>query len=614
MFLVAGLAVAGLVGIAAAFYFSIRSGNRGDKRLRSAGAGRAGADRHPGSRTTTARPDLNGHPRRTAGGSGPVTTFRPAASPRPYRPKADTGPDPVADFDQVPAGDRRAAPGAAATRGGNRRSGTRTAEPVAARRLGDTQALPEDPWPGDAEAGSPWPGDSWPDDSLPGDPTATDPKLGAAGRGAAETRPTAKMGKPRRRVGFRKGADLDEELWPAESFGGVSDEQFWDDMASDKPLATTARTAQQDPPARKRLSSPPTGAGLITGPAAGLDTGPATNPQAVQAQADDRKRDDRGPGGGRRGRHPAPRPAPDPAAERTAIQPAYAATQPVQSMKPPLPGATQPVRVAASSSQTMSATSRPGAGSPPRETATPPRGTAAQPRETATPQRGTAAQPRETATPPRGTAAQPRGAASQPRGAGTQPTETRRRRPSSAEEDPLTSSAFSLRPSGPVDGRSSLRARNGSTDPYDTGGSTGSHGGTSPYPYPAPSYGDTSSATQTMSTPPYGQDYGNGNGHSAAPTSEPRRRNGTGSHARPEGTGNGTRPVRPAYPRDSHQANGNGGNQGSGGYPGNGSYPANPYPGSAYPGSAYPGNGHRGNGHRAPYDPRDDYRRLTHQH
>ena len=68
MFLVAGLAVAGLVGIAAAFYFSIRSGNRGDKRLRSAGAGRAGADRHPGSRTTTARPDLNGHPRRTAAG------------------------------------------------------------------------------------------------------------------------------------------------------------------------------------------------------------------------------------------------------------------------------------------------------------------------------------------------------------------------------------------------------------------------------------------------------------------------------------------------------------------------------------------------------------------
>src|SRR2546423_5313579 len=81
MFLVAGLAVAGLVGIAAAFYFSIRSGNRGDKRLRPAGADRAEVARRPGNRTTSA--------------SGPVTTFRPAASPRSYRAKADTGPDPV---------------------------------------------------------------------------------------------------------------------------------------------------------------------------------------------------------------------------------------------------------------------------------------------------------------------------------------------------------------------------------------------------------------------------------------------------------------------------------------------------------------------------------------
>jgi hypothetical protein len=561
MFLVAGLAVAGLVGIAAAFYFSIRSGNRGDKRLRSAGAGRAGAARRPEGRNSTARPDLtrpdlNGHPRRTSNGTGPVTTFRPAAvSPRTTRAKADTGPDPVADFDQVLAGDRRAAPGATATRGGSR-------------------------WPGDADAdaeGS-WSEDSWPDDLMPGGPSATDPRLGAAGRGAGETRPaarlsrdahaagdTARTAKPRRRVGFRKGADLDEELWPTESFGGVSDEQFWDDLASDKPLATTARTAQPDPPGRNRLSGPPARAGLPTGsgtgPAAGLDTGPATDPQAVQAQAADRKRDDRASGGGRRGSgtgaYPAPRAGTDPAAERTAIHPAYAATQPVQSMatqpvqsmatqpvqsmKPPVPGATRPVRAAASSSQPMSATS----------------------------QAGTGGQPREAAAPPRGTT--------------TQPAETRRRRPS-AEEDPLTSAAFSLRPSGPVDGRSSRRARN--ADSYETGGSTGSRGGTSPYPYPAPSYDDPSSATQAMSPPPYGQSHGRGNS-----AGEPRRQNGTGSHARPEGTGESTRPARPVYPQDSHQATGS--YQGTGGYP---------------------GNGHRGNGHRAPYDPRDDYRRLTHQH
>src|SRR5215475_15232393 len=62
MFLVAGLVVAGLVGIAAAFYFSIRSGNRGGKRLRSA-------------RPDLSRPDLSGRPRRTADGGRPVTTF-----------------------------------------------------------------------------------------------------------------------------------------------------------------------------------------------------------------------------------------------------------------------------------------------------------------------------------------------------------------------------------------------------------------------------------------------------------------------------------------------------------------------------------------------------------
>src|SRR6185437_5238623 len=417
-----------LVGIAAAFYFSIRSSNRGDKRLRSA-------------RPDLSRPNLNGRTRRTADDGRPLTTFTPAASPRPRR--AETA---------------------------------RTAEPVGARRLADTQALPEDPWPGDAEAGSPWPDDAWPDDLMPGDPTVTDPNLGTAALEADETRPivTTAAAKPRRRKGFRKGADLDEELWPAESFGGVSDEQFWDDLASDKPLASTARTAQQEPPSRNRLSGPAPGAGRLTGPAAdptpGLDTGAATGPQTVQPPAGDRKRDERGPGGGRRGRYPAPRTASDPTAERTAIQPSYAATQPVRGMKPPVPGVTQPVRVAA----------------------TPPRGTAAQPRATA-----------------------------------TQPPETRRRRPSSAEEDPLTSAAFSLRPSGPVDGRSALRARNGSSDRFDTGAS--------PYPYSTPSYG---------------------NGSPAAPAGEPRRRNGHGSHARPEDPGDGTRPARQAYPRGSHQASG----------------------------------------------------------
>ncbi len=277
MFLVAGLALAGLAGIAAAFYFSIRSGNRGSKRLRSAGAGRADAGRLPGSRGgRTARPDRTDNGRRAA--------------------RSGTGPDPVPDFgDQVPASGRRGGPGGPAARL------TREAH-------------------------------------------------------AAET------AKSRRRVGFRKGADLDEELWPTEAFGGVSDEQFWDDLASDKPLTTTARTAQQDPGTRNRP----------------LDAGPATDPQSVQA-GDDRKRngatrdnapredrkrdgmprDERGRGEARRGpgsgAYPGPRTAPSPATERTAIQPAHAAPSPATERTaiqpadaaPPQHGAPAPGRHAA---------------------------------------------------------------------------------------------------------------------------------------------------------------------------------------------------------------------------------------------------------------------------
>jgi len=67
------------------------------------------------------------------------------------------------------------------------------------------------------------------------------------------------------RMGWLKRADRDAEMWPEETFGGVSDEQFWDDMSSDKPLATTARTAQppegeprrRPAPAEGRLAAPP---------------------------------------------------------------------------------------------------------------------------------------------------------------------------------------------------------------------------------------------------------------------------------------------------------------------------------------------------------------------
>ena len=192
----------------------------------------------------------------------------------------------------------------------------------------------------------------------------------------------------------------------------------------------------------------------------------------------------------------------------------------------------------------------------------------------------------------------PMSAASQPLRAADQPAETRgrRRASSSADEDPLTSAAFSLRTSGPVDGRSSLR-------------SSPSNSGTS--------YGDPSSATQATNTPPYGENYGYGSGGPAAQPGDPGRPNGTRSHARHGDNGEGTRAARQAYPQDDYHGTGSyqTGRNPTGGYPA-GRHQGNGYQRASYQtggsqGSGYQGSGYQGNGHRAPYDPREDYRRLT---
>jgi hypothetical protein len=510
MYLVVGLALVGLAGIVAVFYFS----KRGGKRLKATGAGRVAANR--------------------AGASG-----------RPGVRAARTG---QTEFALRASGPPRAS-------GVGRQPG--------ARDGALTESWPSSP--SDLEEFQPagaWPGDSA--DTDPGlraaDPglRAADPGLRAAGADADAFRDD----RPRRRVGFRKGADIDEELWPAESFGGVSDEQFWDDMASDKPLTTTARPAQQEAGPRSRL----------------LGDGPAANSPGRRAAG--------------RGAYPGARPAPEPAAERTtaertAIQPTYAATQPVKGMTPPVPGPPQPF-------QNPSQATRP-----------------AQPVKPAQP-----IQPTRAAAPPPGTTPPARaagtGPAGQPRGGSAQPGEGgRRRRPSSTDDDPLTSSAFSLRERGPVDGRSSHRPRDQRDAPRernDAGPGRGPasqaspYGPTAPYPSAGTSYDDASSATQMMITPPYGQNYGYGSGPEAPPDqlTEPRRPNGARGHARPGAPGERARPARPAYPQDTRPA--------SGSYPAGGAYPAN----GNQPGG-HQGNGSRDRGHRAPYDPHDDYQRLTHQ-
>jgi hypothetical protein len=160
----------------------------------------------------------------------------------------------------------------------------------------------------------------------------------------------------------------------------------------------------------------------------------------------------------------------------------------------------------------------------------------------------------------------------------------------------------------------------------------------SPSSHSSTTYSDPSSVTQAMNTPPYGENYGYGSGGlpaQPAQPDDPRRQNGARSHARHGGTGEGTRAAPQAYPQDSYQGTGsypadgyqgNGNHQSTGSHQGNGNHQAGGYPTGGYPtggypdaghqgnghqSGAYPGGAHRGNGHRAPYDPRDDYRRLT---
>ena len=270
MILVAGLAIAGLAGIAAAFYFSVRPGNS-TSRGRTAGSGRTETDRID----RIDRMDRSPAPGRTLAPSS-LSRGGPAAG--------RSRPDPDDDFEGPPR--RHAGVGhlAAGHRVHHDGSAGRTA-PVGVRSAGaGTRPRPAERPDHDDD----------------------------------ETADAIRSSRGRRRVGFRKGAEVDEELWPTETFGGVSDEQFWDDMASDKPLATTARSAASaDPGSRRRLP----------------DVAPLPNGR----DADDRGRLDasRMAGGGS-GAYPLPVGRPGPA-DRTASQPIQTSPQRIQTGSQSLP-------------------------------------------------------------------------------------------------------------------------------------------------------------------------------------------------------------------------------------------------------------------------------------
>jgi hypothetical protein len=408
---------------------------------------------------------------------------------------------------------------------------------------------------------------------------------------------TPAMARPRRRRGWRNGADVDEELWPAEGFGGISDEQFWDDLASDKPLATTARTAQSGP-ARGDAVRPPDGRQPGPGQPGPGQPGPG-QPGPGRAAGTAR------PFPGTTQPVPAARSAAPATQPVTAVRPPATATQPVPALRAPVP-ATQPAPAArppVTGTQPVPALRAPVPATQPVPAVRPTAAAAVRPAAAAT-------QPAHAARPP--------AAAPQPAHAAGQPAEpgARRRGRRDAEEDPLTSAAFALRASGPVDGHSSLTARGtaelGRAEAAHRPGPAGAPGGTSPYPYPErpyrePAWDGGSSRTDSASanTPPYGESYGLGGTQPRA--DDPRRSGGHGRDETRERYGGAQAP----YLDGGAQAPYLGG----GGYPSDGSprngRPSNGYPANGYPATGYSENSYPGNSYPGPRDPWGDSRRLA---
>jgi hypothetical protein len=334
-------------------------------------------------------------------------------------------------------------------------------------------------------------------------------------RHGAELDDTDATARSRRRVGWRKGSDVDEELWPAEAFGGVSDEQFWDDLAADKPLATTARTAQPDSAARRRPNAGPL---------------PDLRPADDRSRGDGRHGAAEGPG-----THPQPRLGPD---DR---QPAESRGRPrarISADEDPLTSPAYCLRPRGSVDGRGYASSR-RSGDRTREQYRSATGQETQAFSLADARAAAGGYP--DGVPPFRQFDQPSYSSS---GASGGSATNGRSRSDEGRPDPLRSGGHRADPLRPGPMRSDpLRVGNG-------------YGGTVPHaahPYPQQPYGEPA---QPMNTPPYGERYG-------APDGDPRRANGGRSPGQPggNGAGDGSRGSRPAYPpangyRGAHESPG----------------------------------------------------------
>src|SRR3974390_2479170 len=137
MILFAGLAIGGLAGIAAAFYFSVRPDN---SRVRAAaGPGRAGAARFGGGRSRNSHPSSSGAARSPRSARSASSMNRRAAAPAGYEPVTGfNGADPR-------AGLREDSGSLVADRGTGRKASTGPMRSASTGLMAAATSLPEAP-------------------------------------------------------------------------------------------------------------------------------------------------------------------------------------------------------------------------------------------------------------------------------------------------------------------------------------------------------------------------------------------------------------------------------------------------------------------------------------
>ena len=369
----------------------------------------------------------------------------------------------------------------------------------------------------------------------------------------APSKPAKRLPAKGRGRPLRGKHDDDDDDWPSTEWDKMSDEQYWAELSADKPLATTARTAQPSSAAKSGAVGQAPPVPDRSAPAGRSRAERVATAAEPEAAAEATQQLDLGSRGGRRGRQAdssrpagsAPLPAPVPPAVPPAVQPSGPARQPDQ---PRIADVTErlPVRPQQRPADTSTY-------SRPADT-----GTYSRPAST-----GTYAAPR--AEPGRPAAAgRPRSAGDGYAGPGT------------ADNDPLTSPSFSRQAAPANDSRSyrnpgrSQGDRSAVSSDRQPGATSGGYGrpADATASYASPVSGGYQAVSQDRTDPGLGRPAAGGlppaassGGYPAAPRASsggypvsPARTSSGGYPAAPRASSGGYPPAAPSTPAGGYPA------------------------------------------------------------